>query len=93
MSLAKNVGKNMGKNIRKIVSDKNSRKPFDHAKKSATDALKNFWKESATDALIGNKIANKVTKISKDSQQNNSQTVTNEHDKGITKEMYVSPEW
>ena len=46
----------------------------------------------ATDALIGNKIANKVIKISKDSQQNNSQTVTNDYDKGITKEMYVSPE-
>ena len=46
----------------------------------------------ATDASIGNKIANKVIKISKDSQQNNSQPVTNDYDKGITKEMYVSPE-
>ena len=37
--------------------------------------------------LIGNKIANKRT-----SQQNNSETVTNEHDKEIPREGYISPE-
>ena len=41
----------------------------------------------ATDHLIGNKIANEITKLSK-----NSETVTNEHDKEIPKESYVSPE-
>ena len=40
-----------------------------------------------TDHLIGNKIANEITKLSK-----NSETVTNEHDKEIPKESYVSPE-
>ena len=42
--------------------------------------------------LIGNKIANRITKVLKNSQQNNSETVTNEHDKKILKGKYVSPE-
>ena len=33
--------------------------------------------------MIGNKIANKITRLSKNKQQNNSETVTNEHDKEI----------
>ena len=40
----------------------------------------------ATGDLIGNKIANKITGVSK-----NLETVTNEHDKEIPKEGYVSP--
>ena len=34
----------------------------------------------------------KITKISKTSLQNNSETVTNEYDKEIAKERYISPE-
>ena len=42
--------------------------------------------------MIGNKIVG-ITKISKSSQYNsNSETVTNEHDKKIPKERYISPE-
>ena len=41
--------------------------------------------------MIGNKIANKITKVSKNSQQNLSETVENEHDKEIPKERYKSP--
>ena len=41
--------------------------------------------------MIGKKIADRITKVSKNSQQNNSETVTNEHDKQIPKERYVSP--
>ena len=41
---------------------------------------------------MGNKIANKITRVSKNSQQNNSETVTNEHDKEMPKERYISPE-
>ena len=37
---------------------------------------------------MGTKIANKITRVSKNSQQNNSETVTNEHDKDIPKEVY-----
>ena len=39
-SLAKNMGKNIGKNIRKSLNSKYSQKRLDHAKQSATDALK-----------------------------------------------------
>ena len=41
--------------------------------------------------MIGNKIAEKITKVSQNSQQNSSETVTNEHDKEIPKERYISP--
>ena len=42
--------------------------------------------------MIGKKIANKITKLSKNSQQNNSVTVTNENDNNkIPKKIYVSP--
>ena len=42
--------------------------------------------------MIGNKIAKKITKVSKNSQENISQTVTNEFDNEIPKGRYVSPE-
>ena len=73
-------------------------KLFDHAKKSATDALKTSLKRliqktaEETGDLIGNKIADRITKVSKRFQQNNSETVTHEHDKEIPKERYISPE-
>ena len=34
----------------------------------------------------------KITRVSKNSQQSNSGTVTNENDKKISKETYISPE-
>ena len=34
----------------------------------------------------------KITKVSKNSQQNNLEAVTNENDKEILKERYTSPE-
>ena len=45
-----------------------------------------------TGGFIGNIINNRITKVSKNSQQNNLETVTNEHDKEIAKERYISPE-
>ena len=74
--------------------------------KSKTDALKTSSKRvvqetvEPTDDLTGNKIAkaiaelydSKITKVLKNSQQNNSETVTNEHDKEIPKEKYLSSE-
>ena len=79
------------------MSGKYSQKLFDHAKRSATDAVKTSkWviqvTAGATGNLIGNKIANKIAKRPKNSQQNNSEVVTNEHDKEIPKEKYVSLE-
>ena len=40
-------------------------------------------KAEATSNLISNKIADKITKVSKISPQNNSETITNEHDKEV----------
>ena len=66
--------------------------------KSAKDALKPSSKRviqktvEVTGDWIGNKIDNRITKVSKSLQQNNSETVTNEHNKEIPKEKYVSPE-
>ena len=61
--------KRMGKNISKSLNSKYSQQILDHAKQSATDALKTSSKRvirktaEATDDLIGNKIANKITKL------------------------------
>ena len=67
-------------------------------KKSATDALKTSSKRviqktaETTGDLIGNRIANIITKVLKNSQQNNSETVTKKNYKEIPKERYISPE-
>ena len=45
-----------------------------------------------TGNLIGNKMADKTTEVSKTSQQNNLETVKNEHVKEKPKERYISPE-
>ena len=39
-----------------------------------------------------NKIANEITNVSKNSQQNNLQVVENEYDKEIPKERHIPPE-
>ena len=86
------MGKNIGKNISKNLSVKYSRKLLNHAKKSAADALKTSSKKviqktaETTGDLIDNKIVDIFTKASKNSQQNNSETVTNENVKEIPKE-------
>ena len=87
----------MSKNIGK-VSVKYNQKLLGNAKKSATDSLKASLKRiiqkiaEATSDLIGYKITDRIIKVSRNSQQNNSETVTNEHDKEIFKEKYVSPD-
>ena len=47
--------------------------------------------EAAGD-LNRNKIATKIAKVSGGSPRNNSETITNEHDKEIPKERYKSAE-
>ena len=79
------------------MSGKYSQKLLDHPKQSATDALKTSSKSviqktaEATGDLIGNKIADKNTKVSKNPEENNLETVTNENDKKKPKERYISP--
>ena len=81
------MGKNTGKKTSKTVSGKYSQKLLDQAKQYGTDALKTSSKRviqkrtEATVDLIGNKITGRITIVSKTSQQNNSETVTNENDK------------
>ena len=72
---AKNTGKN--------VSGKYSQKLIDHSKQSATVALKTTPKRviqktaEATGDLNGNKMADKITKVSRTSSQNSSKVVRN----------------
>ena len=84
------MGKNFGKNISKKLCGKYSpsvfamcQKLLDHAK-SATDSFKTSSKRviektaEPTGDLIGNKTADKITKVSKNLQQNNPETATKE---------------
>ena len=70
---------------------KYSRKLLDHTTESATDALKNTSKiliqkaAEVTGDLISNNIVNNTTGVSENWQQNNSETVTNEHGKKYLK--------
>ena len=85
MSFDKNMGRNIAKNICKNLTGKYSQKLLDHAKKSGTGAFKTNSKRViqetayATGDLIGNEIADKITKVSKNPYQNNLEIVTNEH--------------
>ena len=98
LCFAKNKGKNIGKNKSKNVTGKYSKKLLDHAKQATTDAFETVSKGAiketaeATGDFLRNKIANRITKILKSSQQNNSVTVTIGHGKEIPKEIYISPE-
>ena len=73
----------MGKNIGKNISKNLSQKLLDHAKHIATDALKTtpervIQKNARTTGdFIGNKIADRITKVSRSTPQNNSETITN----------------
>ena len=85
LSAAKNMSKNIGKNISESLSGKYSqyKYSFDHAKQSATDALKTStkWVIPKTAEVTGDLIGNKIARVSKTSQQNNSETFTSENDK------------
>ena len=72
--------KDIGKNISKSLNSKSNQKPLDHAKQSAADAFKTSSKRvtqktvEATGDLIGNKRADIITRASKTSPKNNSET-------------------
>ena len=68
------------------MSNKYGKKLVDTAKKSATDAIKTASKRAiqktteATGDLIGNKIADKITSISKKKSNNNNNKNNNDDD-------------
>ena len=84
------MGKNIGKKMSKTLSGKYGQKRLDHVKQSVTDRIKNSLKSVIQKTV--EEIANRITKVSKNSQQNVSETVKNKNDKEIPKERYVSPE-
>ena len=61
-----------------------------HLKRLLKEAIQNRAK--ATGDLIGNKIPDRIMKVSKSLRQNSSETVKIENDKEISKERYISPE-
>ena len=90
MSFAKNRGKNL--------SNKYSQKIIDTAKKSETDAIKTVSQRAiqktaeATGDLVGNKIADKITSISKKSTKNLSAIDEDTKLSTRKKKIYISPE-
>ena len=50
-----------------------------------------IMKFQETAEITGDLFCNKIAKVSNNSKQNNSETVTNENDKEIPKEKYLSP--
>ena len=79
------------------MSNKYGKKLVDTAKKSATDAIKTASKRAiqktaeAKGDLIDNKIANKITSISK-KKSDNSNNNNNDVELTTAKKRYISPE-
>ena len=82
--------KNIGSNTNKNLNGKYSQNVLDHAKETATVALQTTSKRAIqrtaepTGDLTCNEIANEITKISKTSPQNDSETNANELEKKNT---------
>ena len=78
----------MGKNVSKNVSSKQSQKLIDHGKKYTSDTLKTGSKRAiqntteATGDLIGNKISDKISRVSK----------TSPNEEEILKETFIPSE-
>ena len=91
LSFARNMGKSL--------SNKYGQNLFDSAKKSFTDAIKTASKSviqktaEAAGGLIGNKIADKITSVSKKISNNNKDD-DDDDDVELTthKKRYISPE-
>ena len=89
------------KNMCKSLSNKYGQKLLDNAKKPTTDAIKTTSKRAiqksaeATGDLIGNKIADKITSVSKKAIKelhNNDKTKDEDVEKTTCKKRYISPE-
>ena len=98
LSLAKNMGTHATK-VAENLCNKYGHKPLDSAKISTTDAIKTASKRAiqktaeATGVLIGNKIADKITSVSKKSHnelQNDKIEVGRVDPKDIPKKIHIS---
>ena len=95
LSFAKNIGTYAAK-VAKNMSNKDSQKLVDTAKKSATDAIKTALKRAfektaeATGDLIGNKIADKIT-ANPSKKSHNEEIQSNKVNNEIPKERFISP--
>ena len=91
LSFAKNIGRNL--------CNKYGQKLVDTAKKSATDALESASKRAiqkkaeATEDLVGNKIADKITSVSKKPAKKlqDDELQPSKAKNEISKERYISP--
>ena len=103
LPFAKNIATHNTK-VAKNTSKKYGQKLVDTAKLSATDAIKTASKRAiqktveATGDLVGNKIADKITSASKkylkkprDEESSSTEFHSNEVNKEISKERYISP--
>ena len=104
-NIGKNISKNLSGKYSQKLLDHAQQSATDAFKTASKRAIQKT--AETTDDLIGNKLADvvhlktlttraksysdKITKFSKNLQQNNSETVTNENDKEIPKERYISP--
>ena len=66
-------------------------KPGTDPFKTATKRIIQKIAGATRDLIVNNKITDRIIKVPKNSQQNNSETVTNENDKERRKERYISP--
>ena len=88
------MGRNIAKKISKNLSGEYSKKLIGHDKQSATDAHKTASKRviqktaGATCCFVGNRIDDRIMKVLKTSQKNNS--ATNEEE--ILRERFISSE-
>ena len=95
LSSAKSMGKNIGKNISKNVAGKYCQKFLIMLNNLQQMRLKQLQKqcfEKQQKQLVIWLVIKLLIKISKNSQQNNSKTVTNKLDKEIPKRRYIYPE-
>ena len=82
----------------KSLSNKYDQNLIDSAKKSSADAIKAASKRAiqktaeATGDLIGNKLADKITSISKKSSNNNNNNNNDDVELTTHKKRYISPE-
>ena len=96
LSFDKNVDKNIGQNINKNVSGKYSQELLNMLKNLQQMRLTLLQKyqfkkqQKQLVILIGNKIADRITKVSENLPQNDLWTISNEQDKETPKDRYTS---